>query len=268
MCYRTVPFLVIGCASASAATPLLQFETPGSVLPVPFTAEGGPVHCQSGEAGQDEIRTPPVNAELVFIDQARREVGVLLAPDGGVYMSFECAGESVEAIGPFLSPVGPLNQESSSFTATLSRLGPVQFPAEYESADGLRKQAIPTAVPLTASAITAAEVEAKQRDEEAAAKKRQDEEAAKRSEEERAKEKARGRQLSQALKQCRRTGSKRARVRCEHRAKKRFAVPHPNRRHQRLSTAADRDPQAEVELRQLEQFGVPRLPGPIAQVCP
>lgn len=230
----------------------------------------GGAKCKSEGAEPNEIRTPTIDAELVFIDQARHEVGMLLAPAGGVYMSFECGGEAVKAIGPFLAPVGPLNQESSLFTASLSRKGAVQFPAEYEGAAGERKQAIPTgeregqlpgttgvelsfaihtSVPLTVKAITAAELETKQRDEEAAARKRhddeeaakaaaarkheeeeagrkrQEEEAAKARERERAKAQARTRQRSKALKQCRKADSKRARVRCERRAKKRFAPP-------------------------------------------
>lgn len=225
-------------------------------------------NCKSVGAEPNEIRTPTIGAELVFIDQGRHEIGMLLAPGGSVYMNFECGGESVKAIGPFLSPVGPINSESSSFTASLSRLGPVQYPAEYEGADGQERQAIPTAeregqlpgttgvelsfaihtsVPLTVKAITAAEVEAKQRDEEAAAKKRhddeeaakaaaakkhdeeeaarkrQEEEARKTREREHAKERARARQRSKALKQCRKIASKQGRVRCERRAKKRFA---------------------------------------------
>jgi hypothetical protein len=240
------------------------------------TAEGGPVHCQSG-AEQDTISTPPVAAELVFIDQARDEVGMLLAPDEATYMKFECGGEEVEATGPFLSPVGPINQEAGSFTASLSHIGAIQFPAEYESATGERSQAIPTAIregqfpgttgvelsfaihtaaPLTVRAVSAAEVEARQHDEEAAAKKKhddeeaakaeaakkkQDEEAAaaakKRAEEEAAKQKLEAeqakarKQRAKALKQCRKVDSKQKRTRCEKRAKKRFAAPHPNRRY-------------------------------------
>jgi hypothetical protein len=312
-----VLMLAVGATSASAASPVLEFESPLAAFPIPFTAEGGEVtavlsnfdtvvncsgssgdgtitgprsaqssyaftgcmtkdgefggaNCSSEGAEPNEIRTPMIGAELVFIDQARHEVGMLLAPGGGVYMNFKCGGESVKAIGPFLSPVGPINQQSTSFTASLSRLGPVQYPAEYESAEGQKKQAIPTAeregqlpgttgvelsfgihtsVPLTVKAITAAEVEAKQREEEAAAKKRHDDEdaakaaaakkhdeeeaARKRQEEEvqkarereQAKEKARVRQRSKALKQCRKAASKQGRVRCEHRAKKRFAPP-------------------------------------------
>jgi hypothetical protein len=231
-------------------------------------AEGA--HCQSENANQDEIQTPLIEAELVFINQAQHEVGMLLAPQGNVYMSFKCGGEAVEAIGPFLSPVGPINQESSIFSASLYRFGALQIPNGYEGPDGELLQAIPTAeregnpgttgvelgftittgVPLTVKAITAAEVEAKQRDEEAAAKKRHDDEeaakaaaakkkqeeeaadkkrqeeetAATKREEERSKAQGRARQLSKALKRCRRAGSKQKRVRCETRTKKRLGA--------------------------------------------
>lgn len=309
--------LAVGTGSASAASPVLEFNSPSASFPIAFTTEGGEVtavlsnfetvlhcsgsrgegaltgprsarssyvftgcvakegsfesaNCKSANAEANEIRTPMIDAELVFIDQAKREVGMLLAPAGGVYMSFECGGQSVKAIGPFLSPVGPLNQEGTTFTAGLSRIGAVQLPAEYESATGERKQAVPigeregrlpgttgvelsfaihTSAPLTVRAVTAAELEAKQRDEEAAAKKRHDdeeaakaaaakkhaeEEAALRRQEEEAqkardrksaKSQARARQRSKALKECRKADSKQARVRCERRAKKRFSPP-------------------------------------------
>ncbi len=238
-------------------------------------AEVNGAHCSSEGANEDEIRTPPIEAELVFIQQEKLEVGMLLAPDGDLYMSFECGGQSVEALGPFLSPVGPINHEDTSFTASLGRLGAVQFPVEYEAAPDARGLAVPTAIreghepgttgvelsfaihtgmPLTVRAISAAEVEARQRDEEAAAQRRHDdeeaakaaaaarkhgeeeatkrrleEEAAKRREEKRAKANARARQLSKALKQCRKSGSSRRRVRCEHRAKKRFGAHRPSK---------------------------------------
>jgi hypothetical protein len=226
--------------------------------------------CKTEGALEKEITTPMIEAELVFIDQAKKEVGMLLAPHGGVYMEFKCGGENVRAVGPFLSPVAPLNQEGPSFTASLFRSGATQVPNAYESLTGVLLPAVPTGekgtepaagtgvelsfgihtgVPLTVKAITAAEVEAKQREEEAAAKKRhddeeaakaaaakkhdeeeaarkrQEEEAQKTREREHAKEEARARQRSKALKQCRKAASKQGRVRCERRAKKRFAPP-------------------------------------------
>jgi hypothetical protein len=231
--------------------------------------EGGS-ECQSAGALAEEIRTPLIDAELVFTDQAKKEVAMLLDPHRGVYMEFKCFLESVKAFGPFLSPVGPINQESSSFTASLGQTDATQVPASYETLTGERVPAVPsgergsepaastgvelsfaihTALPLTVKAISAAEVEAKQRDEEAAAKKRHDdeeaaktaaakkhdeeeaarkrteEEIAKARERERTKEKARLRQRSKALKQCRKADSKASRVRCERRAKKRYAPP-------------------------------------------
>lgn len=168
-------------------------------------AEGGDedgVECKSAGAGAEEIRSETIEADLVYIDQAKQEVGMLLNPQNGIYISFECGGDSVEARGPFLSPVGQINQVATSFTATLTRSGATQTPDEYENAYGEKRPAIPQgkrdnhpwvstgvelgftihpSVALEIKAITAAEVEAKQQAEEAAAaeKKRQEEEAAK-----------------------------------------------------------------------------------------
>jgi hypothetical protein len=79
--------------------------------------------CESEGADAEEIVAEAIEADLVYIDQAKHEVGMLLNPDGGVYLSFRCGGELVEASGPFLSPVGPINKEATSFTATLSESG-------------------------------------------------------------------------------------------------------------------------------------------------
>jgi hypothetical protein len=210
--------------------------------------------CESENANPEEITAEAIEADLVYIDQAKHEVGMLLNPGGDVYMNFRCGGELVEASGSFLSPVGPINEEATSFTATLSRSGAVQTPNEYENALGEKRQAIPMGkresnpspattgvelgftihpnASLQIKAITAAEIEAKQREDEAAAaaaaKKRQDEEAAaaaavrKRQEEEAKSERLRRALLSSTLKQCRKAQSKHRRVQCEKRAKKKY----------------------------------------------
>jgi len=249
--------------------------------------------CKSADAEEPgEITTPLIDAELVFINQATKAVGMVLDPDGGVYMEFECGGEGVKAFGPFVSPVGPINQQTTSFTASLTRSGATQIPSAYESLTGQLIPAIPTgeresqpvastgvqlsfaihaAAPLTVRAVTAAEVEAKQHEEEAAAKKKHEEEdaakaaAARKTHDEEAAAKAAAakkkheeedaakkhaeeeaaakkkleaeqakakKQRTKALKRCRKgSPSKAKRTKCEKRAKKRFAVPHPNRRY-------------------------------------
>jgi hypothetical protein len=258
---------ITGPRSTSSSYTFTGCETQGG-------SKGGH-ECRTENALENEITTPLIEGELAFIDQEKMEVGVVLDPLGGLYMEFECAGENVKAFGPFLSPVGPINQEGSAFTATLSRSGATQIPSAYETLTGEKLPAVPTgerefsggttgvelsfaihtSVPLTVKAISAAEIEAKQRDEEAAAKKRHDdeeaakaaaaarkhgeeeatkrrleEEAAKRRAEEQAKAKGRARQLAKALKQCRKSGTTRKRVRCEHRAKKRYGAHRSSKR--------------------------------------
>jgi hypothetical protein len=186
---------VIGPRSTISHYVLTGCETQGGT-------DGGR-KCKSEDANAEEITTGMIEADLVYIDQAKHEVGVLLNPAGGIYINFECGGESVEGRGPFLAPVGPINQEATSFTATLSRSGAMQTLEEYENANGEKRQAIPmgkrgthplgttgvelsfTVLPsesLEIKAITAEEIEAKQHQEEAATtaavKKRQTEEAA------------------------------------------------------------------------------------------
>jgi hypothetical protein len=236
-------------------------------------AEGGThdnQECETPGADPKEIQSELIEAELVFIDQAKHEVGMLLNPGEDTYIEFECGGEAVDGFGSFLSPVGPLNQQTTSFTAELTRDEATQVPNEYENANGEKLPAIPmgereghpaattgvelsfsilTDSPLAIKAITAAEVaeaEAKKQEEEAAAKKRQEEEAAtkkhqeeeataakKHQEEEQAKQERlkRRRQLSKALTQCRQgQPPKHKRMRCEKRAKKKYGEPGGNNR--------------------------------------
>jgi hypothetical protein len=239
--------------------------------------------CKSEGANPEEIKTGAIDAELVYVNQAKHEVAMLLNPQGGVYMNFACGGEPVKAMGSFLSPVDPINKMATSFTAILRRNGASQLPSEYENANGEKRQAIPMgqkgtdqpemtgveltftiqpSVPLEIKAVNTAEVEAKQREEEAAAaaerkrqedeaaaaaRKRQEEEAAaaaaakKRQEDEaaaaaaarkRQEEEVKAVQLrraqlrSKALTRCRRQAeSKRGRLRCEKRVKKKYANP-------------------------------------------
>jgi hypothetical protein len=288
-------------AQAKAASSVLEFVSPVSAFPIPFTADGGEVtavlagfdtevrcsdaegegeilgprstlsnyvftgceaqsgsnmghECKSEGASAEEIKAEGIEADLVFIDQAKHEVGMLLNPGGGVYMNFECGGESVDASGPFLAPVGPINKEATSFTATLSQSNAQQTPDEYENALGEKRKAIPmgkrganplattgvelafevhTSVSLEIKAVTAAEIEARRHEDEAAAaaaaKKRHDEEAAaaaaakKREEEEAKLEQLRRAQLlSKGLAQCRKAPSKHKRVRCERRVKQKY----------------------------------------------
>lgn len=154
--------------------------------------------AEAGEIWSEE----EIEAELVYLDQSKHEVAMLLNPGGGKYMEFECGSTTIEAIGSFLAPVTPVNTLTDSFTAVLKRgNGNSQIPTEYEDLNGVKHQAIPmaivegepapdtsgvgltftiaTSVPLEIKSVNAAEVEAKQRaEEEAAAKKRQEEEAA------------------------------------------------------------------------------------------
>jgi hypothetical protein len=223
--------------------------------------------CQSAGAAPEEIRSGQIEADLVFINQFTHQVGMLLAPQGGAYLSFECGGEAVRAIGPFLSPVGPINQVSSSFTATLDRVGSTQVPDQYEGPGGEALAAVPTgergteppastgvelgfaihtALPIEVKALSAGEVElahlsdeltalaAKTRQEEAARavaeKKARDEAAAREAlerklREERALTKERAQKRAQALRQCRKFKPGHARIRCESRAKKKYAPP-------------------------------------------
>jgi hypothetical protein len=259
--------LLLVPASASAASPVLEFVTPGDHLPIPFTTESGQVtaemagfsslvqceashgegeitgprstvseytltgceteggsnvRCHSEHAGEGEIRSGPIEADLVYTDQAKHEVAMLLDPYGGTYIAFECGGESAEGRGPFLAPGSPVNQVASVFTVALSQAGSMQTPDEYEGAGGEELTAIPTgehgggalvttgveamftvrtSAPVEVRAISAEEVQAKKREEEAATKKREQEEEAstrKRQEEEAAAAAAKKRQEEEA----------------------------------------------------------------------
>jgi hypothetical protein len=142
--------------------------------------------CKSAGAKEEEIVSEKIESELVYIDQAKDEVGMLMNAGGGVYMAFACGGELVVATGSFVAPVSPLNTETTSFTATLSESQSVQIPDAYENASGVVLHAIPfgqrgsheavptgveativihPSVPVTVRAVTTAQMEAKQREE-------------------------------------------------------------------------------------------------------
>jgi hypothetical protein len=161
-----------------------------------ITEKGSNTKCKSLGAKEEEIATAKIDAELVFIDQAKHEVGVLLDPNGGTYIAFDCGGEAAEGRGPFLAPVSPVNTEAAAFTAILSQSGSAQTPDEFETLTGEKVPAIPMgkhgAEPLVTTgveatftihpswpgeieAITGEEVQAEE--EAAAAKKKQEEEA-------------------------------------------------------------------------------------------
>jgi hypothetical protein len=213
--------------------------------------------CKSESANAKEIKAEAIEADLVYIDQAKHEVGILLNPDGGVYMEFKCGGELVKATGSFLSPVDPINKVVASFTAILRRSGASQTPNEYENANGEKLQAIPMGeresqppattgveldfsilpdVPLEIKALTTAEIEAKQHEEEAAKKHQEDEAAVKRRQEDEAaalaakkhqaeaEAKARKRHLTRALKQCKKVKPGQKRARCVKRASRKFGA--------------------------------------------
>ena len=300
-------------AFASAASPVLEFVSPGSSFPIPFNANGGEVtamlaefdpivqcsgsegegeitglrstvsnyvftgceaqdpggpedghECKSEGANAEEIRSETIEAELVYVDQAKHEVAMLLNPREGVYMDFECGGESVKATGPFLSPVDPINKVATSFTAILRSSGATQVPSEYENANGEKRQAIPMgqkgtdppdttgvelsftvepSVPLEIRAVNTAEIEAKQHEEEAAAKKRQEDEAAaqRRREDEAVAQKRREDEAAAlAAKKHRETVKAKARKRHLTKALKRCKKVKPGRRHARCVKRAHR----------------------------
>jgi hypothetical protein len=107
------------------------------------TEKGSHQSCKSENAQEGEITTKQIAAELVFINQEEHEVGVLMDPSGALYIAFECGGVHAEGFGPFLAPVGPINKEAASFTATLSQSGSVQTPDAYETLTGEVLLAIP-----------------------------------------------------------------------------------------------------------------------------
>jgi chemotaxis protein histidine kinase CheA len=157
--------------------------------------------CQSADAKPEEITTGKIEAKLVFIDQAKDEVGMLLNPGGGPtqpYIVFECGGIEAKGFGPFLSPGSPINEATTTFTMALHQDESTQTPDAYEGEEGEPLEAVPTgeqgkkapvptgvemtvtvhtSSPIEVKALTAQQVEAKQHEAEAAAAKKHEEEA-------------------------------------------------------------------------------------------
>jgi hypothetical protein len=152
------------------------------------TEKGSHQKCKTEGAEEEEITTGPIQADLVYIDRARDEVGMLLNPGGGTYITFECGFESAKGTGPFLAPVSPINKQAMSFAAMLSQSESMQTPDEYEGPAGELLKALPMgergshglvttgveatftvhpSVPVEVKATTAQEIEAEQHAEEA-----------------------------------------------------------------------------------------------------
>lgn len=120
--------------------------------------------CKSVGAEPNEIVVGPIEGDLVYTDLPHAKVAILLNPKGGVYISFQCGGEFVEGSGAFLSQVGPVDTETSSFTATLTQTNGSQTPDQYEGESGLVKvlpigkrgshEAVPTAVEMATTVHT------------------------------------------------------------------------------------------------------------------
>ena len=181
---------VMKCASSSGAGKITgAHKAEAEFVLTECHTEGG-AKCKSEGAGEEEIKTGKIGAELVYIAQATHEVAILLNPSGHTYIEFKCGGIPARGEGSFLAPGSPVNTETTSFTTTLSKSSEsegVQTPDEYEGAGGEKLKAIPlgeknenlmleptgvestimvtTAEPVEVRAITEEEVEAKQREE-------------------------------------------------------------------------------------------------------
>lgn len=107
------------------------------------TEGGSTKKCHSAGANEEEIKAGPIDAELVYIHQAKHEVAMLLNPGRGTYIAFECGGESAEGSGRFLAPGSPVNEAASVFTVTLKQSGSLQTPDEYEGRRRRRAQSDP-----------------------------------------------------------------------------------------------------------------------------
>ncbi len=99
----------------------------------------GPSTCQSVGAQEGEIKIGPLEAELVYIDKVKGEVGTLLNPGGGTYLAYECAGELHHGRGAIVSPMTPINQEVTTLTQTFDSPNI----REYENAKGEFFSAMP-----------------------------------------------------------------------------------------------------------------------------
>ncbi len=108
------------------------------------SALGGFVTCQSKGAAAGEIKGGPLESELVYIDKAKQEVGDVLNPRGGTYITYECEGRTIEGMGSIISSIEPVNRATTSFTQIFKRSGASQIPTEYENANGERLKATPT----------------------------------------------------------------------------------------------------------------------------
>jgi hypothetical protein len=110
------------------------------------TADAGAVKCQS-TVTEGEVESGRLQAELVYLNRAKQEIGVVLNPTGEKYAVYECSGSpGVEAgaSGAILARLEPVNQPGGmTFAESFDQLAGSQIPQEYETASGEKHMATP-----------------------------------------------------------------------------------------------------------------------------
>jgi hypothetical protein len=96
--------------------------------------------CNSAGAAAGEIRTNAIASLLVYINKAKKEVGMDLSPEvvGGLFAEFSCGGvETLKVRGSVIAPVTKVNTaKQASFKLTAKASKGVQKPTEYENEAG------------------------------------------------------------------------------------------------------------------------------------
>jgi hypothetical protein len=91
--------------------------------------------CHSKGAATGEIKTNTLDGEVGYINKAKKEVGVDIKAESGLYEAeFECGTLPLDAVvkGSVVGLVEPINKYSKEATFTFERLGTTQEPTKLE----------------------------------------------------------------------------------------------------------------------------------------
>lgn len=89
---------------------------------------------------EGDIETTELASELVYINKAKKEVGIVLKPKGTAnFTTFECSGIKIEVKGSVIGVITPINKlvtPPAKFTLAFTQEKGVQKPTEYENEKG------------------------------------------------------------------------------------------------------------------------------------
>jgi hypothetical protein len=92
--------------------------------------------CTTEKAKEGELITNAVVGKLGYINAAKKEVGLLIAPEaeGGNFITFNCVGSLIKTVvtGSVICPIGKVNTLTTTFTLACKQTKGIQSVLKFE----------------------------------------------------------------------------------------------------------------------------------------